>query len=186
MKHLLYVGIFFVAVAANAQFRSNQVFVEGSFGYSRLPISSTINRIGSFNFSLGLMASEKTAILGGFNLVDSKFASSNTATSQFSFFVGVRQFVPITEQFYFFTQGIVGYGDFMGDSFGTAGLFSTNGAESVYLQVSPGLMFFPKPRFAVTARIGSLGYKFGANSSGSVFEVNGGTLRLGLLYRFGN
>jgi hypothetical protein len=188
MRYVFFFTLIMAPLAASAQFQSNQVFLEGSFGYSRLPVGNMMNRFGTANFSVGLMASQKTAVLAGFNLAESKLGSSNvyTSSSQLSFFAGVRQFVTITEQIYFFGQGIVGYGDLMGDSFGSAGTFSANGAETVFLQASPGLMFFPKPRFAVTARIGSVGYKFSDGSRGSVFEVNGGSLRLGLLYRFGN
>jgi hypothetical protein len=185
MKNLLlFISLLFVSTA-HAQLQSNQVLVEGSFSYSRLSIlNNQTNRFAGVSLSLGLMASQKTAVITGVNLIDSK-TSGLTGTSLFSLFMGVRQFVPLTEKIYFFGQGIIGYGDLMGDSFGTSGTFSTNGGESVFLQVSPGLMFFPKPRFAVTARIGSLGYKFKGERTGSLFEINGGNLRLGLLYRFG-
>lgn len=108
-------------------------------------------------------------------------ASANAKTF---YFTGVRRFFPITDTFSFFAQGLVGVGDQLADMYGGAFPFSASGFNGVNLQLSPGIAFFPNERFGVTARVGSMVYKFKDKGVGPEMLFNAGSVTLGLMYRF--
>lgn len=108
-------------------------------------------------------------------------ASANAKTF---YFTGVRRFLPITDTFSFFAQGLVGVGDQLADMYGGAFPFSASGFNGVNLQLSPGIASFPNERFGVTARVGSMVYKFKDMGVGPEMLFNAGSVTLGLMYRF--
>lgn len=190
MKKLILLLLVLSSVSLSAQLRQRNLFVEGSVGFSQMTLPSGLkSRVFNFSPSFGLMLTEKTALIVGMNVVDIRSEGSffgNTRNNSTSIFFGARQFFPISDKFYFYTQGLVGYGDLFADMYGTLGLNGTNqgGGDQVNIQVSPGFVFFPSPRWGLTTRIGTLGYRFKQSNSPSNFEFSLGSIRLGLLFRF--
>lgn len=184
MKNLLVLCLVGICGALQAQFRKGDVFMEGSAGLTRVSTLPTVSvRLATVNPSIGFMISERTAVFAGMGWQRNKteLPGFRDVTVSFSAFGGVRRFFPLSDKVYFFVQGLAGYGENVQDMFGTTG---SSGDERFYLQVSPGFVFFPHPRWALTTRIGSVSYAFGGAGTQSDLLFEAGTLRLGLLFRF--
>lgn len=191
MKYLVVLLAIGFTQETAAQFRKREMFAEGfaSFrNFQKPPFGPPTgqNRELVLSPSFGYMLSGKTALIGGVRFEARRFWSPTgpeTGTSV-SVFAGVRRFFPITDTFSFFAQGLVGFGNQLADMYGGAFHFSASGFNGVNLQLSPGVAFFPHERFGVTARVGSLVYKFKARGVGPEILFNAGTVNLGLMYRF--
>lgn len=191
MKYLVILLAIGFTVETTAQFRKREMFAEGfaSFrSFQKPPIGppTWLSRELVLSPSVGYMLSGKTALIGGVRFEARRFlfpTRPETGTSV-SVFAGVRRFFPITEKFSFFAQGLVGVGDQLADMYGSAFPFSASGFNGVNLQLSPGIAFFPTERFGITARIGSLVYKFKNRGVGPEILFNAGSVNLGFMYRF--
>jgi hypothetical protein len=191
MKKHLTLFAFLASVALQAQFKKNDIFAEGSFGFGRHS-PGVMMRQTSFvtvNPSLGFMVTENLAIIGGVNFASSRFYDNmgmgpHRLSRSFSLFLGVRRFIPLSDRFYLFVQGLAGYGDALADMYGVSGVPSANGFERWNVQISPGFAYFPAERLAFTARLGTLGYEGRGNAQSANVLMELGAIRLGLLYRF--
>lgn len=185
MKYFVFFISIVTSVAVSAQFRNRDIFVEGSAGYSRSGSSTFTTRTFHLAPTVGIMVAEKTAVILGAGWEERRFGSrgSMSKTTFFSAFAGVQQFLSVSDKVCFFVRGTLGYGENRLDPSGNA-IFPSN-ENQLFLRVSPGVMFFPNPRWAVTARAGDLFYGFNAGNgnSNSEFRFEAGVVRLGILYR---
>lgn len=185
MKYLILIFWVVASIAVSAQFRNQDVFVEGSAGFSRGGYSTGTSQSFHLAPTVGLMISDKTALILGAGWEERRFGPKSfmSKTTFFSAFAGVQQFFSLSEKACFFLRGVGGYGE---DRFEPGGTAAFPGNENqLFLRVAPGVMFFPSPRWAITARAGDLfyGINVGNNNPKSEFRFEAGVVRLGILYR---
>lgn len=199
MKLILTIVFLLSCCCANAQFVKGDKFIAGGFSVS-VQNSSEDNfydgKYRSFQVypEVGFFLNERYAVGGGFSFLTTTNKSDvSQGTYQDHKVLGlgvdlfVKRYFPITEKFFFSMDGSVSY-DRRRATTDYGGSESKEKSYIVGLNVSPSLIFFPSPNWAIEGSIGgfNLSHSRGLSddSKSTSFGLDYGSFSLGFAYFF--
>lgn len=184
---------------ASAQFVKGDRFIAGGYSVSVQNSSEDSFYEGkhrSFQVypEVGFLLNERYALGGGFNFLSTRNKSDLGQGSYqdhkvlgLGVYLFVKRYFPITEKFFFSMDGSVSY-DRRRATTDYGGAESKEKSYSVGLNVSPSLMFFPSPNWAIEGSIGGINLNHSRglsdDSKSTSFGLNYGSFSLGFAYFF--
>jgi hypothetical protein len=189
------------APQAFAQINAGSKFVGGSLSYrmSASPdrTNNTFYSFYSIRPSVGYLVQDRLAL--GVNVgFEYGFSEDDSPTigrvieesTAYSIGSSLTWFVPVSEEKFWFTlQGGVNYSRSYRESIAySTDSYVSSDYYSIGVSVSPGFLFLPSPRWAVTLGVGGLGYSHKRGIGNEITEndvsFNLGQFSLGVLYFF--
>jgi hypothetical protein len=185
---------------ASAQFTKGDKFVAGGYSISVQNSSAdngddNKNRFFQLYPEFGYFVNQHYAIGGGltfsrgttrYEVVQGDYQEQKS--TGFGAHLFAKRFFPVSEKFFFSITGSVNYNRFRSVSAASGGYESTSKSYRISLNVSPSLIFFPSPNWAIEGTIGglSLSHSRGISdeSKSTSFGINYGSISLGFAYFF--
>ena len=193
MKYL-FLLLFSLPLTTYGQFTKGDIFLGGSFGFStrnsedNLPSNYVKSNIFSLQPQFGYFLNNKLALGGnlGFSTINQEAITPNGTrflNDSRGITIGfiLRRYFQISDKFFISIDGNTYFENRVTNA------ASTSKSNFIGIDLSPVFSFFPSNNWAIEAGIGSISYEHVNHESGSntnIFEMNYGSLNLGLTYFF--
>jgi hypothetical protein len=185
-----------IVFSLHAYAQQGKILIEGTAGFSKSNSSldgtnnETIYKTASFSPRIGVFTSDRLLVGGGlsyqFSRQESQYISGGQYTNtmnQYGINIFVREFFPLGEKVFVTASGILSLEKGKQEAKG-----ETSTSESDIFQygvsVVPGLTYFLNDRWALTATLGSLYYKFTETEYCGAFDGKENTTDYGLSLNF--
>jgi len=183
-----------ITIAQNANSESEKINItkgtwsfggSASFGYADQEFENFGNTFESNFLSFSIIpeigyAVEENLILGlglGYSYRRSEDNDSNIDFSNDTFIIApfIKRFFPINDNLLFTLKGEFRYTKANADNFSNGNNITTQGSNTYFVGIRPGISFFISEKVALEANFGSLGYErttSETNNNPSTFTIN--------------